>query len=207
MNYSKIAFSDAVKELQHQFGSRQAYDRREKFQVVDGLTENEIDFIADQDHFYMASIGESGFPYIQHRGGPKGFVKVLDDHTVAFVDFSGNKQYITVGNLETNAKVSLIMVSYAHKARLKLYATAKIVLPDEDPKLFSRVDVSNYKHHAERIIILDVAAYDWNCPQHITPRYTTEEIEHAFEPQRQYIAQLEAKNKKLEFELKNYQKD
>jgi predicted pyridoxine 5'-phosphate oxidase superfamily flavin-nucleotide-binding protein len=108
--------------LQQQFGSRQVYKQAEKQNVIDGLTDNEIVFIAAQDHFYMASIGENGFPYIQHRGGPQGFLKVLDNHTVAFVDYAGNKQYKSVGNLENNLNASLIMVSYPYRARLKLYA-------------------------------------------------------------------------------------
>jgi hypothetical protein len=122
MNYAKLAFSAASKILQQEFGSRQAYERVEKYNVTEGLTSNETGFIEQQDHFFMASMGENGFPYIQHRGGPPGFVKVLDSKTLGFLDFSGNKQYISVGNIETNPNVSLIMVSYPHKARLKIYA-------------------------------------------------------------------------------------
>src|SRR5689334_8789303 len=127
MNYGQLAFSDASKALQEKFNSRQIYEQVERKNVVDGLTDNEIRFIENQDHFYMASIGENGYPYIQHRGGPAGFVKVLNNRQLAFVDFSGNKQYITAGNIETNPNISLIMISYPHKARMKLYAKAKIV--------------------------------------------------------------------------------
>ncbi|MES2809724.1 MAG: pyridoxamine 5'-phosphate oxidase family protein [Bacteroidota bacterium] len=173
----------------------------EKYNVKDGLTDNEVGFIENQDHFYMASYGESGYPYIQHRGGPKGFIHVLDRHTVAFVDFSGNKQYISAGNIQTNPNVSLIMISYPHKARLKLYAKARVVQIADEPGLFDELDPTGYKHKPERMMVLDIQAYDWNCPQHITPRYTTEEIEQAFAPQKQRLGDLEAENKALKAEL------
>ncbi|RFZ90999.1 pyridoxamine 5'-phosphate oxidase family protein [Mucilaginibacter conchicola] len=200
-SYGQLAFSDAAKALQEQFGSRRAYEQMEKRNVVDGLTDNEIGFINNQDHFYMASYGENGYPYIQHRGGPKGFVKVLNAQTLAFVDFAGNRQYISAGNIETNPNVSLIMISYPHRARLKLYAKTRIVELNEEPELFEQIDPADYKHHPERMMVLDVQAYDWNCPQHITPRYTGEEIEHAFAPQRKRLADLEAENAALKAEL------
>jgi predicted pyridoxine 5'-phosphate oxidase superfamily flavin-nucleotide-binding protein len=180
MNYAKFAFTDAIKALQAQNGSRKGYERMEKLQVADGLTANEIAFIEDRDSVYLASFGENGYPYIQHRGGPKGFVKVLDDHTIGMVDFSGNKQYISVGNIQTNPKVSLIMVDYPQRARLKLYADVRIVALESHPELFKRLDPIDYKHRPERMLIFEVKAYDWNCPQHITPRYTLEDIEMAF---------------------------
>jgi predicted pyridoxine 5'-phosphate oxidase superfamily flavin-nucleotide-binding protein len=201
MNYGLLAFSDAAKTLQQEIGSRRTYEQMEKYQVVDDLTDNEVRFIENQDHFYMASYGENGYPYIQHRGGPAGFVKVLDKRTVGFVDFSGNKQYISAGNIKTNANVSLIMISYPHRARLKLYAKARIVELDDEPELFAQLDPADYKHRPERMIVLDIQAYDWNCPQHITQRYTTEEIERAFAPQRERMAELEAENKALKAEL------
>lgn len=145
-SYGQLAFSDAAKALQEQFGSRRAYEQMEKRNVADGLTDNEIRFIENQDHFYIASYGENGYPYIQHRGGPKGFVKVLDAQTLAFVDFAGNRQYVSVGNIETNANVSIIMISYPHRARLKLYAKARIVELDEEPELFEQIDPADYKH-------------------------------------------------------------
>ncbi|OOQ56777.1 pyridoxamine 5'-phosphate oxidase family protein [Mucilaginibacter pedocola] len=203
MNYANLAFSDAAKALQSQHGSRRVYEQAEKKNVVDGFTQNEELFIAHQDHFYMATFGDNGYPYIQHRGGPQGFVKVLDNHTLAFVDFAGNKQYISAGNIETNANVSLIMISYPHRARLKLYAKARIVELSDDPGLFDQIDPEDYKHRPERMMVLDIQAYDWNCPQHITPRYTTDEIEQAFAPQRRRVAELEAENQRLKTELEN----
>lgn len=207
MNYGQLAFSDAAKALQEEFGSRDIYERAEKHNVVTGLTHNEIVFIGNQDHFYMASIGENGYPYIQHRGGPKGFIKPLDDQTLAFVDFSGNKQYVSAGNIETNPNVALIMISYPHRARLKIYAKAQIVKLAEDRELFARIDPPDYKHRAERIFKLVVQAYDWNCPQHITPRYTIEEIERAFIPQQQELADLQAENSKLRSEIESLKKN
>lgn len=201
MNYERLAFTDAVKALQEKNGSRRTYDRKEKLHVTEGLKENEITFIEDQDHFFMASFGENGYPYIQHRGGPAGFLKVLDAKTLAFVDFTGNKQYISMGNLQTNPNVALIMVSYPQRARLKIYARARIVALADDPSLFERVDPAGYPHRPERMLVLEVQAFDWNCPQHITPRYTVEDIEAAFAPQKAYLAKLEAENLVLKDEL------
>lgn len=173
----------------------------EKQHVTSGLSRNEIAFIEDQDHFFMASFGENGYPYIQHRGGPAGFLKVLDAKTLAFVDFTGNKQYITMGNLQTNPNVALIMVSYPQRARLKIYAKARIVSLADDTSLFDRIDPANYPHRPERMLVLEVQAFDWNCPQHITPRYTVEDIEVAFAPQKAHLAKLEAENLALKTEL------
>jgi hypothetical protein len=197
MNYAKLAFTNAIKSLQEENGSRKTYERVEKNQVADGLSENEILFIADRDSLYMASFGENGYPYIQHRGGPKGFLKVLDPHTIGMVDFAGNKQYISVGNVQTNPHVSLILVSYPQRARLKIYADVRIVQLEDDPALFERLDPAEYKHRPERMMVFDIRAFDWNCPQHITPRYTLEEIQEAFASQQAYLEQLEAEVEQL----------
>jgi predicted pyridoxine 5'-phosphate oxidase superfamily flavin-nucleotide-binding protein len=201
MNYAKFAFTDAIKALQEQEGSRKGYEKVEKNKVVDGLTGNEIAFIGERDSFYMASYGENGYPYIQHRGGPKGFVKVIDSKTIGFVDFSGNRQYISTGNIATQTHVALIMISYPHRARLKLYANARIVNIGDDEQLFTLLDPAAYKHQPERMIVLDIRAYDWNCPQHITPRYTIEEIQEAFAPQKEYIHRLEEELAALKDEM------
>lgn len=201
-NFHQIAFTDAVKALQTEHGSRSSYERMEKFNVVDGLSENEMGFISHRDSFYLASIGENHFPYIQHRGGPKGFLKVLDKHRIGFIDFSGNKQYITVGNLATNNNVALIMVDYPSQSRLKIYAKAEIVALKDNPELLASLDLDDYKFRAERMMVFHVEAYDWNCPQHITPRYTAEEIQIALQPQQDYIAKLEEENKRLTAKLK-----
>ena len=191
MNYHELAFTDAVKKIQEKIGSRVAYDRMEKTSYTDGLTDQEIQFISNQDSFYMATYGENEYPYVQHRGGPRGFVKVIDAGTIGIVDFVGNRQYISVGNISRNPKVAIIMVSYPNRARLKIYAEAEIVeLQDNDP-LFGLLRPQDYKFRPERMMIFKIKAYDWNCPQHITPRYTVQEIEQALAPQREYIAGLE----------------
>jgi predicted pyridoxine 5'-phosphate oxidase superfamily flavin-nucleotide-binding protein len=201
MNYSKIAFTDAVKGLQEHYGSRASYGRMEEHRYTDGLTESEMEFIAHQDNFYMATVSESGFPYIQFRGGPKGFLKVLDHKTLGFIDFGGNKQYISVGNLATNNKVSLFLLDQAAKARLKIFAEASVVSIEDNSELFDKLDLDDYKFKPERIILLKVKAYDWNCPQHITSRYTLEEIQDEFMAQHEYIDKLRKENTALKAQL------
>lgn len=203
MNYSQLAFTDIVKQFQEQLGSRTAYDRVEKTSYVDGLTEAEKEFIKDRDSFYMASSGDNGYPYVQHRGGPKGFIKVIDDKTLGIVDFSGNRQYISVGNLTKNPNVSLILVSYPHRARLKIYAKAEIIELQEDEALYHLLEPEDYKFRPERMMVFRIQAYDWNCPQHITPRYTLEEIEQVFDQQKEHIGKLEQEIKRLKKELSN----
>ena len=200
-NFASLAFTDAVKEMQKKMGSRKSYARMERETYVDGLTENEIDFIVQGDSFYMASIGENVFPYIQHRGGPKGFVKVLDAKRIGFIDFKGNVQYISVGNIATNNNVALIMVDYPGRTRLKILAKAEIVELKNDDSLFEFLDLGEYKFRPERMMVLHIEAYDWNCPQHITPRYTVEDIEAAFAPQRNQIIALQNEVKELKAKL------
>lgn len=197
MNYPTLAFSEASKRIQERAGSRTNYARMEKQSYTNGLTGNENEFISQRDSFYMSTIGENGFPYIQFRGGPKGFLKVLDKARLGFIDFRGNMQYVSVGNLATNNKVALILMDYPAKTRLKMYAEAEIVELKDNPELFNVLDLSDYKFRPERMIILHVKAYDWNCPQHIIPRYTMEDIEDAFSSQLKYIAQLEEEIKAL----------
>jgi uncharacterized protein len=196
-NYAELAFTKAVKEMQEKLGSRAAYARQEKNSLVEGLTDYEIEFISQRDSFYMATISENGFPYIQHRGGPKGFIKVLDKYRLGIIDFRGNSQYISVGNLATHQNVAIIMIDYPARARLKIFAKAKIVELKDDPGLYDQLDLKNYKFHPERMMTFHVEAYDWNCQQHITPRYTIEELEEALAPQREYIKKLEEEIKLL----------
>lgn len=201
-NFAEIGFSPAAKVLQEKFGSRESYAKMERTTFYDGLTENEVDFIAQRDSFYIATIGENGFPYIQHRGGPKGFIKVLDSNRLGFIDFKGNMQYISVGNLATNNNVALILVDYPKKARLKIYAKAEIVELKDNPELFTLLNLDNYKFRPERMMVLNVEAYDWNCPQHLTPRYTVEEIEEALQPQLTHVKNLQEEIKTLKAKLK-----
>jgi len=201
MNYHQLAFTDAIKKIQEEVGSRGTYDRMEKMSVVDGLTDNEVRFISDRDSFYLANFGENEYPYIQHRGGPAGFIKVIDNKTIGIVDFAGNRQYISTGNISRNEKVALIMVSYPQRARLKMYAKAKIVELKDNQELYDLLKPDDYQFRPERIMIFEIQAYDWNCPQHITPRFTTEEIEQALLPQKKYISDLESKVQELELKL------
>ena len=196
-NFAALAFTDSIKAIQEKMGSRSSYARMEKHTYVNGLTENEIDFISLRDSFYMSTIGENGFPYIQHRGGPKGFVKVLDSKRIGFIDFKGNMQYISVGNLATNNKVAIIMVDYPSRARLKILATAEIVELKNHTDLYNSLDLKDYKFKPERMMVFNIEAYDWNCPQHITPRYTIEEIEEAFADQSNLIKSLKQEIKEL----------
>ena len=170
-NYASLTFTTAVKNLQEKAGSRRAYARIEKNRYLDGFSEKERLFVEGMDSFYLATISENGYPYIQHRGGPKGFIKVLTNNQLGIVDFAGNSQFISVGNLATNEKVALILVDYAARARLKILGRAKIIELTEDPNLFEILSVSNQNIKPERMIVFTIDAYDWNCPQHITPRY------------------------------------
>lgn len=201
-NYAELAFTSAVKLMQKKMGSRANYARMEKYSYFDGLTINEIQFIAQRDSFYLASIGENNFPYIQHRGGSKGFLKVLNPNQIGFIDFIGNKQYITIGNMTTNNNIALIMVDYPSRTRLKIFAKARIVELNENPELYNLLDLSEYKFRPERMIVMDIEAYDWNCPQHITPRYTIEEINDVFLSQREYVQKLEEELKELKHKIK-----
>jgi len=202
MNYSELAFTDAIKNLQDRLGSRLSYERMEKVSFVDGLTDYETEYIAQIDSFYLASIGENGYPYIQHRGGPKGFIRVIDKETIGIVDFVGNRQYISAGNISKNAKVSLILLSYPLKTRLKIYAEAEIIELSEDSSLYDFLRPKEYKFKPERIMLFKVKAYDWNCPQHIHPKYSIEEVREILAPQQQYIQQLEEEIKTLKEKLR-----
>ncbi len=201
-NFAEIAFTDSVKKLQDKHGSRSSYERMEKFNEVNGLTDNEVSFVQDRDSFYLASIGVKEYPYVQHRGGPKGFLKVLDSKRLGFIDFIGNKQYVSVGNMATNNNVSLIMIDYPTRSRLKIFAKAEVIELKDNPELYDLLDLKDYKFRPERMMVFNIEAYDWNCPQHITPRYTTEEIEKAFLPQQEYIASLEEKIEELKEKIK-----
>ncbi|GEC77814.1 pyridoxamine 5'-phosphate oxidase family protein [Flavobacterium aquatile] len=197
MNYLETAFTNTIKKMQEKIGSRNSYARMEQMSYVDGLTDYEIEFITQQDSFYMATHGENDFPYVQHRGGPQGFIKIINDSNIGIVDFIGNRQYISVGNIINNPKVALIMVSYPRKARLKIYAEAQIIELKDDDKLYEFLKPDEYKFRPERMIVFNIKAYDWNCPQHIIPRFTAAEIEEAFAPQKKYITDLENQIKDL----------
>jgi predicted pyridoxine 5'-phosphate oxidase superfamily flavin-nucleotide-binding protein len=197
--FSRIAFTPAVKAAQERMGSRTTYARLERDAGdPDPFGDDEIAFLAERDSFYMASIGESGWPYIQHRGGPKGFVRVLDPHTLAFADLRGNRQYISVGNIGGDDRVALIFVDYPNRARLKILARAKIVARSEDPETFERIAGGA---PAERVFLLHVEGFDWNCPQHITPRFTEVEVRRMTRPLMDRLDALERENRDLKARL------
>ena len=156
------------------------------------FTEAEMAFISQRDSFYMATVSENGWPYVQHRGGPAGFLKVLDDMHLGFADFRGNRQYISLGNVSADDRVSLFLMDYPHRARLKILAHASVHDLSADPELAGKLATPGYRGLAERGIVLTLEAFDWNCPQHITPRFTTAEIEAATAPLRARISELEA---------------
>ena len=193
--FGQIMFTEAVKKIQERYGSRRQYERMaEAGASHEELGASEAEFIQARDSFYMASAGENGWPYLQHRGGPKGFLKVIDGRTLAFADFGGNKQYVSVGNITTNNKVSLFLIDYPHQARLKILGHAEILDPEQDAALSKSVELPEYKAKVERIIRIHVDAFDWNCPQHITPRFTEEELQEAVQPLVKQIAELKAEN-------------
>ncbi len=158
----------------------------------DPLTEDEQAFIADRDSFYLGTVSETGWPYIQHRGGPRGFMKVLDAKTLAFADFGGNRQMLSTGNLAENDRVVLFLMDYPQRARLKILGHARVLDARENPGLLPKVLPEGFNAaQAERIFVIDVLSYDWNCSQFITPRFTAEEVEAAVTPLRERIAELE----------------
>jgi uncharacterized protein len=181
--FAELAFTPSVKATQSYYGSREKNSRFELAEEArNQLTEAEADFIGERDSFYQATVSESGWPYIQHRGGPKGFLKVLDDRILGFADFRGNVQYLSVGNLTANDRISLILMDYPNRQRLKIWGHAHIVHENDDPELMAKLDLPAYKAKVERGIIIHIEALDWNCPQHITPRYTKAEVDNLIAP-------------------------
>ena len=190
-HYAELLFTRSVRAEQAQAGSRAAYARMAQGEPThDHLGPDEGDFIAAQDHFFVATTGETSYPYVQHRGGKPGLLRVLDAHTVGFADLRGNRQYISLGNLRRNRRVSLLLLDQAACARLKLVGRARVVTADEDPLLLARLS-EGADGKVERGIVIRVEALDWNCPQHSVPRYTAEEVEAAAAPLRARIRDLE----------------
>ncbi len=178
--YSDITFTPAVRDMQTRMGSRANYapfdvdpDRHDR------LTEREAAFIEARDGFYQASAGETGWPYVQFRGGPAGFVKVLNPQTIAYADFRGNVQYISTGNLAQDGRLSIILMDYANRRRLKLLGRAQLIDAADDPALIERLRMPDYGAKIERAVLIGIEGYDWNCPQHITRRFTEAEVAHA----------------------------
>lgn len=178
-----LLFTPAVKRVQEAMGSRRLYARHEQpvAPAPDRLGEAEREFIAARDSFYLATVTESGWPYVQHRGGPPGFVKVLDEGTLALADYRGNRQYVTLGNLAGSARVCLFFMDYAARRRLKLLGHMRAVDLAQEPALAEAVRDPAYPAQVERALRIEVEGFDWNCPQHIVPRWTQAQIEAAVE--------------------------
>jgi uncharacterized protein len=189
---SDVAFSPSVKAVQRRRGSRDAYARMEqKSGWSDRITPELAAFIAERDSFYLGTAGADGQPYIQHRGGPKGFLRVLDDRTLGLADYRGNRQYITTGNLADNSRAFLFLMDYANRRRVKIWARARVV--EDDPALLERLMPTDVKARPEQAILFTLEAWDVNCPQHITRRLAEDEVERLVAPLRQRITELEAR--------------
>jgi predicted pyridoxine 5'-phosphate oxidase superfamily flavin-nucleotide-binding protein len=196
-----IAVTPSVRAAQAAMGSERVWQDFAGHREFDRFTPDEAAFIAQRDSFYMATVSETGWPYVQHRGGPPGFLKLIDEKTLAFADYRGNRQYISLGNLGADDRAALILMDYAGRARLKIYAHVEPVPLDRDPALAERLLTPGYKAKPERILLLHLVAFDWNCPQHITPRFTEREIAEATGPLRDRLAALEAENADLRARL------
>ena len=192
-----LASSASVKAAQAEMGADHLWAPGQVDRHMEAFTADERAFIAERDSFYMASVSETGWPYVQYRGGPPGFLKVIDETTLAFADFRGNRQYISVGNLDANDRVALILVDYPRRARLKILARVERLALDADPALLARVSDPGYRAKPERIFRLRLAAFDWNCPQHFVPRFTEAEVAHAVQRLRERLEALEAENRAL----------
>jgi len=191
--FAEIAFTPTVKKIQEELGSRPSYARMEDGPeaVNHRLTETEAAFIAARNSFYMATVSETGWPYIQHRGGPAGFMRVLDEAMIGFADFRGNRQYVSVGNLSTDDRVSLFFMDYPNRTRLKLLGHARII-GLEDAAILSRLETPDYRARVERGVLIKIEGFDWNCPQHITERYTPDDVREVTVRLTARIVQLEA---------------
>ncbi|MEO0983394.1 MAG: pyridoxamine 5'-phosphate oxidase family protein [Pseudomonadota bacterium] len=177
-HFGDIMFTETVKAEQTRLGSRNAYATMTAQPAPEGLTERETAFIGARDSFYMATVSETGWPYVQHRGGPTGFLKALGPDKIGFADYRGNRQYVSSGHLKTDARTALILMDYPNKARLKILGHSNMIDADDDPKLAAALDIDG-AGRVERLFTIQVEAFDWNCPQFITPRYTGEEIKAA----------------------------
>lgn len=204
-HYASIAFTDDVRAVQSDHGSDAFYGRKivagKAAPGRDPLTEDEKDYLSERDGFYLASVSETGWPYVQFRGGKPGFIHVVDDHTIGWADFRGNLQYISTGNMTGDDRVAIIVLDYAHQRRLKIFGHARIVTADEDPALLKALTDATDDSVVERAVLVDVEAYDWNCQQHITPRFSAAELEPALEPLRTKLAELQAENDRLRAQL------
>jgi len=198
--YLEIASTPAVKAARERYGSAAQYAKLDGTLGSDGSVRNdrlgpaEAEFISGCDGFYVGTVSETGWPYVQFRGGPKGFLRVLNEHTLGFADFRGNRQYVSIGNVAVNDRVSLFLMDYAHQRRLKIFGRMQVVDARDDTALAEKLSVPGYPGRVESAVLIKVEAFDWNCPQHITPRFTEAEIG-------KELATLRAENDRLRLEL------
>jgi uncharacterized protein len=190
LKYLELAMTEAVQRAQNQYYGRAV-------NIVgapecDPLTQDEAEFIAARDSFYLGSISETGWPYIQHRGGPQGFLRVVNEKTLAFADYKGNRQLLTAGNVSVNDRVALFLMDYKNRARLKILGHARVEDAREHLELVTQITDLKMQSAVERLVFIDVVSFDWNCPKYITPRYSAEEVEEYVGPLKRRIAELEA---------------
>lgn len=204
--FLELATSPAARAAQTAQGSRASYARMEGGKpIFDRIGPREAAFIAARDSFYLASVNPDGWPYVQHRGGPPGFLKVLNDRQLGFADLAGNKQYLTVGNISTEDRVALFLMDYPNRKRLKLLGRMRPVDLAEDPATADELAVPGYPARVERALVIAVEAIDWNCPQHITPRFTEAELAQQLEPIRIRMNELVGENDALRARLAQYE--
>lgn len=199
-HFGDIAFTDHVKAEQEARGSREMYQGMTARPAPDGFGDREAAFISMRDSFYMATVSEDGWPYIQHRGGPRGFLKLLSPMQLGFADYRGNRQYVSVGNLQTDKRVSLFLMDYPNRARLKLLGNANVQEADANPDLASKLGIED-QGKVERLFTIDIEAFDWNCPQFITPRFTEAERAASLSPMVDELQTLRQENAFLKKEL------
>jgi predicted pyridoxine 5'-phosphate oxidase superfamily flavin-nucleotide-binding protein len=196
--FAQIAYTDSVRAVQRVEGSASVADRLlARAAGPDPLGADEARFLQERDGFLIATVNQDGWPYIQHRGGPPGFVHVLDEHTVAFADVRGNRQYITVGNLRDDDRVALLFLDHAHRMRLKVLGHARTQSLTESPALTERLCGTGTEGRVERLVLVRVEGFNWNCPQHITPRFSEAELAQALRPLRDRLSRLEEENAAL----------
>ncbi len=197
--FAEITFTPSVRAVQDKQGVADLYEEflTPDAEPGDTLAQPEMVFINNRDGFYQATISETGWPYVQFRGGPVGFLKILDNKTIAYADFRGNQQYISTGNLGDNDRISLILMDYPNRKRLKIWGRARLIEKSDDPELLSKLQMKGYRGLPERAVVITIEAFDWNCPQHIPRRLTLQELEpHLSQLQRQII-ELRQENQEL----------
>ncbi|WP_434582474.1 pyridoxamine 5'-phosphate oxidase family protein [Klebsiella sp. R390] len=200
-DFLDIAITPDVMDVQHEMGSDGMWQSPRRPRRGERFSDSEEEMITSRDSFYLATLSQTGWPYIQHRGGPVGFLHLLNDTTLAMADFGGNRQYITTGNLRGSDRACLFLMDYPRRARLKIYATIDVLAKEDEPELLARVTPENYRARVERIYRFHLQAFDWNCPQHITPRYSPQQIAEYSQTLQQRIHELEQENQRLQQQL------